>query len=325
MTVWRPTPGAADAARESVDGMRKAVWTAVRADEPWTAPFDAVVARLVQIARVDLCLARLVEGHADAMRILDQAGRSPQEGTYGVWASRSAGTGVRARPTWTGHRLTGPIRFASGVDLIDRALVPAWLDDGTHLLFDVPVADIVADRTSWRTAAMDASRSFTVDVDTNCDDDPVGPANFYLERPGFVIGGLGVAAVWVGGARAVVELVADGLRDFTPDAHQLRRLGAMQQAVWQATTVLDCTVARLGDFATADVAHEIGCARTAVVAACEEVVDQAGRIVGPAGLSHNARLARTLADLSIYLRQHHLDRALHGLGERALGEAEVVG
>ena len=155
----------ADQVRSSLDGMRAGVRETCF-DRSWTGPFTQTVRALAEVSQIDLCLARLVEGHVDAHRILAEAGTSPVDGVYGVWASRSAGTGVRATKGPEGWRLTGQVRFASGIDVIDRVLLPGWVDDSTHLLFDIAAADVQPDRSTWHTAAMDASRSFTVTVDT---------------------------------------------------------------------------------------------------------------------------------------------------------------
>lgn len=317
----------ADAVRSSTEAMRSCVREiATGHDDVWTGPFPELADALAELGRVDLCLARLVEGHADAMRVLDQAGSRPRPGVYGVWASRSAGTGLHARPDGAGWRLTGELRFASGIDVIDRSLLPGWLDADTHLLFDVPADGVEPDRTTWRTSAMDASRSFSVRADLPCEAaDTVGPENFYLSRPGFVVGGLGVAAVWAGGAQSVLEQVSHGLRRFEPSGHQLRRLGVMEQAVWEARTAVGATASRLPELSGDPLVRETTAARTAVVAACERVVDEAQRIVGPGGMSGDARLARTLADLAIFVRQHHVDLALEGFGRHALKTRETSG
>ena len=55
------------------------------------------------------------------------------------------------------------------------------------------------------------------------------------------------------------------------------------------------------------------------------MLDEATRVVGPAGLSGTARLARTVADLTIYVRQHHLDLTLESLGRDALRDREPTG
>jgi alkylation response protein AidB-like acyl-CoA dehydrogenase len=235
------------------------------------------------------------------------------------------GTGVRAHAEGERWRLTGESRFSSGIDIIDRALVPGWLDDEKHLLFDIDAALFDPDRSSWHTAAMDASRSFTVRVDVRADgEDVVGPPCFYLDRRGFAIGGLEVAAVWAGGARSVLELVAQGLRQFRPTSHQTRRVGVMEQAVWQADLVVAATAARLPELDGDDLVRETAAARTAVVIACEQVLDEAIRVVGPAGLSGNGRLARTVADLTIYVRQHHLDLTFESRGREALLDREAT-
>lgn len=310
----------ADEVRSSVDAMRDAVRRVASTHaDVWTGPFPDFADALTDLGRVDLCLARLVEGHADGLRILDQAGGTPRPGVYAVWASRSAGTGVAAATAGPGWRLDGELRFASGIDVADRALLPGWVDGDTHLLFDIPMSGVEADRSTWRTSAMDASRSFTVQVHQPCSDgDVVGAANFYLTRPGFLVGGLGVAAVWAGGAQSLLDQVTTGLRRFAPSAHQLRRLGLVEQSVWAARTAVEVTARRLPDLDAAGVARETTLARTAVVAACEQAGIEAERIVGPGGLSADARLARTLADLALFVRQHHVDGALEGLGRAAL-------
>ncbi len=307
----------ADDLRSGTDRMRDGLATVTqRGRATWTGPLDELVVALVEVARVDLALARLVEGHADALRIIDQAGCSPAAGVYGVWASRSAGTGVRAETVDGGWQLRGELRFASGIGLIDRALVPGWVDEDHHLLFDIDASAAVADESTWRTAAMDASRSFTVVLDVD-GGEPVGPTDFYLQRPGFVVGGLCVAAVWAGGLQQVVDLVTGGIRSFTPSAHQLRRIGAMEQAQWQALVAVRAAVHAVTE-QQPGWEHEVAHARTAVATACDEVIDEAGKVVGPGGLSRNARLARAIADLGIYVRQHHLDGELEQAGRRAL-------
>jgi hypothetical protein len=315
---------AADDLRSSADRMRDGLAAvAERGRDRWTGPLAALVDGLVEVARVDLALARLVEGHADALRILDQAGCSPRAGVYGVWASRSAGTGVRASRVDGGWRLAGELRFASGIGLIDRALVPGWVDEDHHLLFDIDASAAVADESTWRTAAMDASRSFTVALDVD-GGEHVGATDFYLQRPGFVVGGLCVAAVWAGGLQQVVDLVAAGIRDFTPSAHQLRRIGVMEQARWQAHTAVRAAVDAVTEQQPGWV-DAVAHARTAVATGCDEVIHQAGQVVGPGGLSRNGRLARAVADLAIYVRQHHTDGELERAGRRALEQRAPLG
>jgi hypothetical protein len=180
----------------------------------WTG----LVEGLLRVGVTDIPLGRLVEGHVDALRILDQARAEPHAGArYGVWASRSAGTGIAARVEGATLRLNGTIRFASGAGVIDRALVPVWSDPETHLLVDLAVDDLPVDRSHWTTAAMRVSQSHTVTVADLVVDatDVVGEPSFYLGRPGFLPGGVGVAAVWAGGLTRVLDVTVamlDGRR-----------------------------------------------------------------------------------------------------------------
>ena len=292
---------------------------AERGRDVWTGPLDEVTSTLFDVARIDLCLARLVEGHCDALRIIDQAGADPQYGAYGVWASRSVGTGLTGAHMDGRWVLSGELRFASGVDLIDRALVPVRVGEDDRQLIDVPADLGTSDPRVWRTSGMDSARTFTIRLEDEATSARlVGPPNFYLERPGFAVGGLCVAAVWAGGAQQVLEVVAAGVRDFPTTPHQLRRLGVIEEAAWSAALVLRSTVARLPDLGTDETRREIDLARTSVVSACETALTEAPVIVGPAGLSRNVRLARLLQDLAIYIRQHHVDGVLTALGEQAL-------
>ncbi len=317
----------ADKLRSSPQDLRHCLTDlARRGEDVWTGPLDGLVDVLVEVARIDLCLARLVEGHSDGLRILSQAGAQGHQGVYGVWASRSVGTGVRATKGDGAWRVNGELRFASGVDLIDRALVPAWLDEDRHVLVDLPAQGCgVVDESSWQTTGMDAARTFGIHVDVESQQaDLVGPENFYLERPGFVVGGLCVAAVWAGGAQQVLDAVAAGMRPYAATPHQQRRIGVMEQAVWQARSLVESTVARVGRLDAAAVQREIALTRTAVVQACDTVLAEAPLVVGPAGLSRNPRLARVVQDLGIYVRQHHLDAELTRSGQYALDAHELL-
>jgi hypothetical protein len=119
----------------------------------------------------------------------------------------------------------------------DRALVTARTAPGDLLLLDAAVRGegwAPVDGT-WPAVGMDLSDSLDLEVDAVVPADAqVGPPGFYLDRPGFALGGIRVAAVWLGGAAGILDTVAGGLRRFTPTPHQLAHLGAMSTAVLAA-------------------------------------------------------------------------------------------
>lgn len=256
--------------------------------------------------RADLVLARLAEGHTDACAILAEAGAEPVPDTlYGVWAARSGGTGAELRD---GH-VHGTVRFCSGAHLLDRALV---VTDETMVDVDLRDPRVRPVEGTWRPPGMAASDSVDVEFHGVPAATTVGPPGFYTERPGFWWGGAGVAAAWLGGAAGVL----DDVRGSAVDDHQLAHLGALHTAV--AGT--DALLARTADAIDADPAADHTTAVWTVRAAAEHtartVLDLAPRLAGATALSRHERLGSRLADLGVYVRQHHGERDLAALGAR---------
>lgn len=287
-------------------------------------------AALADWGRRDLAMARLVEGHTDAVAILAEAGRAVVPGElYGVWAARSGGTGAEltAAPG-TSRLLRGTVRFCSGARTLDRALVVAVDDGGAAHLVDVSLHDprIVADPDTWQTAAMAGADTLDVRFDAVpvTGDQFVGGPGWYTSRPGFAVGGAGVAAVWWGGAAGVLDRITTHLPP-EPDPHQLAHLGELH-ALLQAADALLGRVASTVDAASIGAGSRTGEVapmlvaevRSAVERAAREVIDRGPRMVGPAALSRDADLARALADLAIYVRQHHGERDHAALGRQVL-------
>ena len=278
-------------------------------------PWPETLEHLVAIGRTDIPLARLSEGHVDALRILDQAGAAPVPGAlYGVWASRSARTGLSAVEQGDDLAITGTLRFASGSGLVDRALVPVWLDEHRSVLVDLDASGLPVDATVWRTAAMVPSRTYEIRVDALAVPRSAqrGAEGFYLGRPGFAAGGVGVAACWVGGAARVLDV----LRAFhpRPNPAQQVRLGQIRTELVAAAAVL-----RSGGRALADPGADTGAVglevRTVVAAAVHRVLAAARMLTGPTGLALDDALAHAVPDLELYVLQHNVDAALTGLGE----------
>ncbi|MGW4522353.1 acyl-CoA dehydrogenase family protein [Amycolatopsis sp. NPDC004378] len=262
-------------------------------------------AALAAFGRRDLTLARLVEGHTDAVAILAEAGHSPApDALYGVWAAKSGGTGA----AFEGGTVRGTVRFCSGLSLLDRALVAA----GDRLV-EVDLADPRVRRhpDAWQAVGMDASDSGDVVFD-GVPGTLVGPPGWYVTRPGFALGGAGVAAVWLGGAAGVFDGVLAYLREHSADEHQLAHAGAMHTALNAADAVL----ARAAE--TGVDALVAGTCRAAAERTAVEVLERALKVTGPTPACRDRRFAQRIADLPVYVRQHHAERDLAGLGRTVL-------
>jgi alkylation response protein AidB-like acyl-CoA dehydrogenase len=266
---------------------------------------------LADWGRRDLATARLVEGHTDAVAILAEAGRRARpDALYGVWAARSGGTGALLSAGPHGRVLHGTVRFCSGARSLDRALVVALDDGGASHMVDIALDDprIAPDPDSWQTVAMAGADTLDVRFDEVPvpDDALVGGPGWYVERPGFAAGGAGVAAVWWGGAAGALDRIVTHL-PAEPDAHQLAHLGELHALLRAADALLGRVagaVDRASDMSTGVDPIVVAEVRSAVERAAREVLDRGPRMVGPAGPSRDAGLARHLADLEIYVRQH---------------------
>jgi alkylation response protein AidB-like acyl-CoA dehydrogenase len=275
------------------------------------------------LAEEDLSLARLGEGHADAVAVLAELGGPPPRpgSRWGVWAASPPGPGVtagRQGGTWVLH---GTKRYCSGARACTHALVTAAAGDGQRL-FAVAVEGLEPDEGSWPATGMAGSDTLDVGF-PGVAAEPVGPPGGYAGRPGFSHGGAGVAACWYGGARGVARalLRAAAGRDVGP--HALAHLGAVDIALRTARAALD----RAAQEIDADPGDERGegplralRVRALTEAAATEVLARTGRALGAGPLSHDEPHSRAVADLTVYLRQHHAERDLARLGELVAGE-----
>lgn len=284
-------------------------------------------AALATLGSVDLTTARVVEPHWDAVAILEQAGVAVPDGaTWGVWAASPPGPGVVATPDGGGGwRLAGTKQWCSLADRVSHALVTADVEGGGSGLFAVELRDggVSVDTGPWVARGLrevtTSSVSF-VDVPATA----VGGPGWYLERPGFSWGGIGVAAVWFGGAAALAGSLwaAAGRRE--PDQVALVHLGACDVALHGALLVLREAARAVDEGRAEGEPGRVLAARVrAHVARCaEEVLTTVGHALGPGPLAHDPVHTARVADLTLYLRQHHAERDLAALGRLVTGTGE---
>jgi hypothetical protein len=279
---------------------------------------------LAKWAAQDLSLGRLVEGHIDALGILAEAGLPAEPGaTYGVWAARTGSGGTTARRESDGWHLEGCKPFCSGSGLIDRALVTANTADG-YLLFDVDVAKQVmaVHPRSWQAVGMADSLSETLDFGGPPVpfERVVGGPDFYLERPGFWFGAVGVAACWHGGAIGLVDHLL-GTLDRAPSDLVLAEFGyavahvdAMGRVLREASKAIDADPTdRHGGAQTRSLV-----VRHAVHHGCHQVLEHVAAAGGARPLCHDRDQGQRAADLYVYLAQQHGPQDAAALGRLVL-------
>jgi alkylation response protein AidB-like acyl-CoA dehydrogenase len=280
-----------------------------RTGERWAA--------LAALAAEDLSLARLSEGHADAIAILAELGGEPAPAgsIWGVWAAQPPGPSLSARRHGRGWQLDGVKQYCSGAHTCTNAIVTASTSDGPRL-FTVRTDTLAPIAGTWPASGMSASDTFDMRF-SRVAGEPVGAPGAYTERPGFAHGGAGVAACWFGGARAIGETLLAAARHYDVGPHALAHLGSVDVAISSASTVLNVAAADIdGDPLDRQQVGRLRAlrVRALIEATATEVMAHVGRALGAGPLCHNELHGRRVADLTVYLRQHHAERNLAELG-----------
>ncbi|GAB3721999.1 acyl-CoA dehydrogenase [Nocardiopsis nanhaiensis] len=271
--------------------------------------------RLQTLAREDLSLARLAEGHTDALAILAELG-GPAAGpgeVWGVWAAHPPAATLKAEQSggrWTVH---GAKPFCSGARVCTNALVSADVEEGERALFAVRTAGTDPQSGTWASAGMAASDTLTVRF-AGQRAEPVGRPGDYVDRPGFHHGGAGVAACWYGGALAVARPLADRADGDGADPHLLAAFGEVDRDLYISETVLRRAAREIDENPGARTAALAARVRAVVADTCARVLRRAGEALGAGPLAGDPSFARATADLAVYVRQHHGNRDLAALG-----------
>ncbi|WP_194790787.1 acyl-CoA dehydrogenase family protein [Pseudomonas sp. UFMG81] len=275
---------------------------------------------LARVAGCDLSLAKLYEGHTDALAILAEchAAHRVGDGIWGVWAAEPPDARARiVARDGDQVRLQGRKAWCSGALQIDRALITAWAADDQPQLVAIelshPGQRIRADH--WQALGMATTTSVEIDFD----DAPgiaIGAPGQYLSRPGFWHGGGGIAACWYGAAEALADYLREHCRKPRPDPHADAHLGAVDAALYGARAALRECAAWIDRQPGADAGFEVRRTRAQVEQAVDQVIHHVGRALGATPFCRNSHFARLSADLPVYLRQSHAERDLAQLGQQ---------
>ena len=274
---------------------------------------------LATVAADDLGAARAIEPHLDAIAILEQAGAARPAGTWGVFAAEG-GPPLRALREGDRWILDGTKPWCSLADRLDSALVTALRDDGERQLFavDLRQTGVTAHNEEWVARGLTEIPSGSVDFE-RVEATPVGDPGWYLARPGFAWGGIGVAACWYGGAVGIARDLFAAQRRRTDEIAQLH-LGAVDAALVASRLALADAAERIdGGTATGGdgklLAKRV---RAVVAAACEATLIHSAHALGPAPQARDAAHAKRVADLELYILQHHAEHDLASLGRGVL-------
>ncbi len=274
---------------------------------------------LAAVAGQDLSVAKLYEGHTDALAIMAELGApaAPAGSLWGTWCAEPPDAVLHLASRDGATILTGRKAWCSGARGLTHAVVSCRDGDGAPRLAAVALdsAGVTVTDEGWHAVGMAATGSVAVTFD----DVPaiaLGGARAYLDRPGFWHGGAGIAACWYGGAVALADRLHGALQGGQADGETVRlaQLGAVDVALCAAAALLRETAAAIDADPAADMQVPALRVRLAVEAAATEVLALAGRALGAGPLCREPQFARMAADLPVFLRQSHAERDQAAVG-----------
>lgn len=283
---------------------------------------------LLEVAAIDVAVARMLEPHIDALGILADAGLEPpdESSTWGVYAAEAPGKTVTVTGTGDSAVITGTKAWCSLASELTHAIVTANTgrdDQRQACAVDLRAPGVHPESGTWSSVGLKEIPSESVRFD-HAPVEKVGPPGWYLDRPGFAWGGIRVAACWFGGALGLAQKAARrqlGRPSPSPTGEMV--LGQLDVETVAVRSVL----AQAAEAADGDEKYSRTHAWTLALRVRNLVYRSAQRIqrlsrelAGPAALTSDAAFAKADADLTVYLSQHHGARDEAALGHEVATE-----
>lgn len=279
---------------------------------------SAVLALMSALGQGNLAVARVIEAHVNALRLIVRFGDERAIGAavtdaraghlFGLWVTDGRRALVADR-----ERLSGEKGPCSGAGHCTRALVTAEAADGVRMA----VVALSGREAVVRVTGMQGMRGAAngvVDLDGVTVRQWIGAAGDYLVEPDFSCGAWRASAAAAGALAGLVDAVGEGLRrkGQTGAPMQLARFGEMLTA--RETARL--WVTRMAEVAEGEIATDaekvatVNLGRGAVERACLDGIRLAQRSMGLGAFVAPNPVERMVRDLGTYLRQPAPDAVL---------------
>lgn len=271
--------------------------------------------RILSCAAVtDVTAARVLEPHLDALAILAEAGHE-QSGTghtWGVFAAEAPDVVLNARQVGSSWVLDGIKPWCSLGGRLTDALVTARVEAGERRLFrvDLTQPSVTAEPTTWVARGLADVESGPLRFD-GAEAVPVGDVGWYLTRPGFRWGAIGVASAWWGGCIPLFQALLARAKSESASPLLIARVGGLFRRLEGAGLLLEraaesidvwSSAGHVDDDEAAVLAHSV---RGEAADAAAETLSAAHDLLGPAVFGFDESLARRAVDLEMYIAQYH--------------------
>lgn len=276
------------------------------------------------LGAADLSIARLIEGHINAVMLVCRYGSASQIGTLAtsietgalsaVWGADDA-IGLKIVQDEIGQALRGQKILASGAGFVTRPLVTAAADDGQTLCLLDLAPGYVSDISTWQVLGMKSTATGSVDLTGHriSTAEIIGKPGDFMRQPHFSGGAWRFCAAHLGATERLVDLfrahlTATGRGD---DPYQLERIAGCVTAARTARFWVEDAARRLGDDGDPQEVVAFANLTRMVTERCAlDVMEQLQRGVGLRAFVRPNDIERICRDLSTYLRQPVPDRAM---------------
>ena len=298
----------------------------------WDAvPTDALFGSLVAVGEANLPLARLYEGHVNALYLVRTFGEPALQAEVrrdvntnvllGVW-----GADAVEPLAVDGDFLSGGKRFASGLGAVGQAVVTVGQGTSVQLAL-LDVSDKARHQgATWRKSGMRATASGDFDASGMPASAVrwIGAPGQYLEEPGFIGGVWRIAAVQAGGSLGLLRAAADhlaGLGRLMAEAQVARLAPVLTRALAAAEFTRRAAAFAEGPGGARDPDRAASLSAQARLLTEDVGQDAIAAVERSVGLPHfdvdgiTGRIAR---DLATYMRQSARDPMLQRAGGWAL-------
>lgn len=331
-----------------VQTLRKAGWlcaclSTADGGQGWgTEPAGSLAAldALRILGRANLSVARLFEGHMNAVKLIALYGNDRQRAAsaaevrrgalLGVWGADDPDDPVTMACEGEEIRLAGAKRFASGLGLVDRAIVIVPDGDGGPYMLLAPTDSVErSDATGWKMAGMRATRSGRYDFHGLVlpNESLIGQKGDYLREPHFEGGIWRYCAAHLGAAETLYKTMLTELaaRGRTDDPDQRRRIVACATALETSRLWLRrCAREIEADDALPGKAALALLARQITEASCRTTMEIVDRSLGMTAHEEGGTVERTKRDLSLFLCQAAPDAKRERAGRALVAAGDLA-
>lgn len=277
------------------------------------------------IGAADLSVARLFEGHLNAIMLVSRFGTEEQidrltkdvkaGALTAVWGADDT-SGLHRRASGNRWVLEGSKILASGAGFVQRPLVTVSTSDGPVLyLLDLD-RDDRANIEGWRPLGMRATATGTVHLTglEVSEAEQIGAPGDYMRQPIFSGGAWRFCAVHLGAIERLLALYTEQLcaRNRGDDPYQLERLAQCAAACGSALFWIEEAARRFANesLVPESVVAFANLTRMVTERAALDVIERVQRGIGLAAFMRGNPIERISRDLTTYLRQPAPDLAM---------------